>query len=135
MSDDELLNLINNAKSMIDSGNIPDNIKDVLSKLSNTTNTVNSNDSSSSFINNQPVNTNTNSSKGLNIDMETLLKMKNVMNSINKSDDPRANLLHSLKPYLRKTRKDKIDQYVNLLNISKIAEILNNENKENNGNV
>lgn len=135
MSDDELLNLINNAKSMIDSGNIPDNIKDVLSKLNNTKNAVKSSDSSSSFINKQPINTNTNSLNSLNIDMDTLLKIKNVINSINKSDDPRANLLYSLKPYLRETRKDKIDQYVNLLNISKIAEILNNENKENNGNV
>ena len=54
------------------------------------------------------------------------------MDNMNKKDDPRANLLHSLKPYLRDSKKDKVDQYVNLLNISKIADIMNNTgNKEN----
>ena len=56
-------------------------------------------------------------------------KMKNSKN------DPRANLLNSLKPYLRDEKKGKIDQYMNLLNVSKIAEIMKDNNKENNNNV
>ena len=52
------------------------------------------------------------------------------MENINSKNDPRSNLLNSLKPYLRNSRKEKIDQYANLLNFTKIAELLKNENKE-----
>ena len=64
------------------------------------------------------------------IDMNTILKMKNVMEKLNSSDDPRTNLLYSLKPYLREERKSKVDQYANLLNVAKIADLLKNDNKE-----
>ncbi|MBQ9658565.1 MAG: hypothetical protein IJV31_07350, partial [Clostridia bacterium] len=77
---------------------------------------------------------NSNSNQNFNIDMNTIMKMKNIMESMNQKNDPRANLLYSLKPYLRDTKKDKLDQYVNLLNMTKIAEVMKNEKKENNPN-
>ena len=58
--------------------------------------------------------------------------MKTIIDSMNNRDDPRANLLYSLKPYLRESRKKQLDQYVNLLNMTKIAEIMKNNNKESN---
>ena len=66
------------------------------------------------------------------IDMNTILKMKSVMEKMNNKNDPRTNLLYSLKPYLREERKDKLDQYASLLNVAKIADLLKNDNKENN---
>ncbi len=57
-----------------------------------------------------------------NIDIETILKMKNVMEKMNQADDPRSNLLKSLKPYLKPSRKDKVDQYITLFNMSKVME-------------
>lgn len=69
-----------------------------------------------------------------NIDMNTILKMKSVMDKLNTSNDPRSNLLYSLKPYLRDSKKEKLDQYANLLNVARIAELLKNNNKENDGN-
>ena len=63
--------------------------------------------------------------------MNTIMKISSAFNKINSKDDQRANLLYSLKPYLRDSRKDKLDQYVNLLNITKIAEILKDD-KDNN---
>ena len=63
--------------------------------------------------------------------MNTIMKMKSVMEKMNSSNDPRSNLLHSLKPYLRESKQDKLDQYANLMNVAKIAEIFKNENKEN----
>ena len=57
------------------------------------------------------------------------MKIKSVMEKFNNSNDPRSNLLYSLKPYLR--RKEKLDQYANLLNVAKMADIFKNENKEN----
>ena len=125
MSED-LSDLINNVKNMVDSGNIPDNVKSIINNLNNSAEVTDINNSGSSYKNKNSTN--------LNLDMDTILKLKNVMDNINQTNDPRANLLNSLKPYLRDSKKDKLDQYVNLLNISKIAEIMNNNKKENNGN-
>lgn len=72
-----------------------------------------------------------NGSSNPQIDMETLMKMKNIMEKMkNSGNDPRANLLMSLKPYLKETRKDKVDQYVKMLNMSKVVEMLNNSGGE-----
>ncbi len=65
------------------------------------------------------------------IDMNTILKMKSVMDKLNTSNDPRSNLLYSLKPYLREERKGKVDQYANLLNVAKIADIFKDTNGNN----
>ena len=133
MSED-LSDIINNVKNMVDSGNIPDDIKEMLGNLStNTSNDVNQNKQSSVTSSNSSGNTTSNNGT-LKIDVQTILKMKSIIENINQKDDPRANLLYSLKPYLRESRKNKLDQYVNLLNISKVADLMRNENKENNNN-
>ena len=55
------------------------------------------------------------------------MKIKNIMDSFNKNDNKDANLLYSLKPYLRKSRQDKIDQYINILRISQVSKLLKND--------
>mgnify|MGYP003296682382 FL=1 len=50
-----------------------------------------------------------------------------------KSDDPRSKLLNSLRPYLKQSRQDKLDQYIQLMNMSKIIDILPFMGGENNG--
>ena len=45
------------------------------------------------------------------------------MDKMNAKDDPRANLLQCLKPYLKESRKSKVDQYIQLMNMSKIMEV------------
>ena len=74
---------------------------------------------------------NTNNFDFSQIDMNTILKMKSVMDKLNNSNDPRSNLLYSLKPYLREEKKGKLDQYANLLNVAKIADLFKDDNKEN----
>jgi len=64
-----------------------------------------------------------NDSDSSGIDMETLLRMKRVMDKMNSKDDPRSNLLMSLKPYLKESRKSKVDQYIQLMNMSKIMDV------------
>lgn len=87
----------------------PDMINNLMNMLNN--NSSDNNESSS--------NTSTN-----NIDFETILKMKSVMDRLNNNNnDPRANLLLSLKPYLKDSRKEKLDQYIQLLKISKVLDI------------
>ena len=57
-----------------------------------------------------------------NIDFETIMKMKTIIDNMNTKDDPRSNLLKSLKPYLNESRKSKVDQYIGLMNMSKVMD-------------
>ena len=84
--------------------------------------------SSASMLNNKSNNSNsssnsqkegTNNSSTSNIDFETIMKMKTIIDKMNVKDDPRSNLLLSLKPYLKESRREKLDQYIQLMNISK----------------
>lgn len=112
--------MLQNFSSMINNNSNSNNFSDVnMSK--DTSNSQNSSQSNSSG------NTNFNFN---NLDMNTFLKMKSIMEKMNTNNDPRSNLLYSLKPYLRDSRKEKLDQYANLLNFAKIAELLKNDNKE-----
>ncbi len=104
-----------------DSNNIPSK-----SSNFNSTNNTNVNDSNNSNVSN-----NMNNFDFSKIDMNMMLKMKSIMENLNSSNDPRSNLLYSLKPYLRDEKKDKIDQYANLLNFAKVAEVFKSDNKEN----
>ena len=61
-----------------------------------------------------------------------LLKMKSIMDKMNNNkNDPRSNLLLSLKPYLKESRKNKVEQYIQLFNMSKIIEAFNQTGGEN----
>ena len=152
MDNNDMMNTLNN---MINSGQIPDNIKEMLNNLASdsNSNSQNSNsqkenkekdDSSSSSMNPEMLanmlhmfgqnNSNTNQSNSSNntIDMEMLLKMKTIMEKMNSNkEDPRANLLLSLKPYLKESRKEKVDQYAKLFKMSKVMELFNSTGGEN----
>ena len=120
--------LFANVKKMVDSGNIPDDIKQMMNNFQASPEMVNN---LSGMLNSNTQQTQNSSQPGnFNIDMATMMKMKSIMESMNNRNDPRANLLYSLKPYLRDTKKDKLDQYVNLLNVSKIADLMNNNDKK-----
>lgn len=95
---------------------------DMLNNLSSMLNSSNSNSSNTAHNSNN----NSSNNNNFNIDINTIMKMKSIMEKMNNNDDPRANLLYSLKPYLRDSKKEKVDQYVNMLNITKIAEFMNN---------
>lgn len=66
------------------------------------------------------------------IDINTMMKIKSVMEKMNHSSDPRSNLLYSLKPYLRDEKKSKLDQYANLLNMANLMELFNQNNSKEN---
>jgi len=53
------------------------------------------------------------------------------MNTIGK-DDPQKNLLLSLKPFLRKSRQDKIGEYMSMLTIAKAIEIFTSKGSDDN---
>ena len=118
MSDD-MSDIMQKLNDMIKNDQIPDNIKNMMNQFGATSS--NKNDLSS------PENTTENNkAEDFNLDMGTILKMKSIMDSMNKEqNDPRANLLKSLKPYLKSSRKQKVDQYIKLFGMGKIFEIMN----------
>lgn len=111
MNNDDLENMLHNFSEMVKNNDIPDNFKDIISNFSmsnnSSSNSNNSNETDDSF----------------NLDADTMLKIKQIMSSLNSNKpDPRSNLLLSLKPYLKESRKKKIDQYIKLLNMEKAFE-------------
>lgn len=145
--------LMKNFSQMMNNQQMPENIKNILGSMSmnnngngNLNNTSNKNstnnnlgnssdknisDNCDSFKQNNANNNNFNNNSTNNIfediDFNTILKFQKVMNSINndKQNDSRANLLMSLKPYLKESRKSKVDQYIQLMKMGKVFEIIN----------
>ena len=135
--------MMNNIKNLVDNGNISEAISKIspemienFSKImsnsnsnkndestNNTSNNQNSNNSQNTY--NSSKNSSSNNFDFNNIDMNTILKMKSVMEKMNNSNDPRSNLLYSLKPYLRESRKSKVDQYIKIFSMGKVFEAIN----------
>jgi len=123
-------NTINKIKNMVNNGEFSDVISQIPPEMMQ-------NFSSMMKNNSKDDNSKGNSENNFdlnNIDMATVMKMKSVMEKMNNKNDPRSNLLYSLKPYLREQKQEKLDQYANLMNVAKIAELLKNDNKENKNN-
>ena len=90
-----------------------------------------SNSNQNDFNNSSNSNQNNSNIDFNSIDPAMIMKITSAFGKMNNNNDPRSNLLYSLKPYLRDGRKEKLDQYVNLINISKVADILKDDKKEN----
>ena len=59
------------------------------------------------------------------LDFETIQKIKEVMDSFNRSqNNPRNQLLKALKPYLQPEKKEKLDQYIKIANIISVLDNL-----------
>ena len=106
--------------------------KNLSNMLDNSGSVNNSQNNNSNFASNNFNNEN-NGFDFSNIDMATIMKLKNAMDSINsKKNDSRTNLLMSLKTYLKPSKKEKLDQYMKLLNISSVLEVFNTMGGEKN---
>ena len=113
---DNMSNLMNQISNMLNSNEIPDDIKNMMSNLSKS-------QKDSSTSNTASPNEISNSSQAPDLDIETIMKIKKIMDSMKETkNDPRANLLRSLKPYLKDSRKEKVEQYIQFLGIEKAFE-------------
>lgn len=110
---------------MLDSNNVMSNMtSNSYSKAKHTDYNFGSNFSNNSDMNNFDFS---------KLDIETVMKIKNIMNKMNSnSHSPRANLLMSLKPYLKPSRKNMLDQYIQFENISSALKGFNDFNATNN---
>lgn len=55
---------------------------------------------------------------------DSFAMMRNIMETLQRHDDPRSQLLLALKPYLSSSRSAKIDKAIMLLSLGKIPSIL-----------
>lgn len=104
---------------------------DMLKNIMNLFNSSSKNDTSNNSSDFNSDNVNSNGSIP-NFDINMLLKMKSIMDKLNNNkNDPRSNLLLSLKPYLKESRKNRVEQYIQFINMSKIIEVFNQNGGEN----
>ena len=146
-------NAFDKLKSMVNSGNIPENLQQILSNISSSNKNANSS-SNNSGISPEAINSlmsmlNSHSNdksestylyldgveiskhaeqNNSGIDFETIMKFKTIMDKMNSKDDPRTKLLISLKPYLKDSRKSKVDQYIQFFKMSQVIDIFSKSN-------
>ncbi len=117
MNSEDMSDIIKKINTFAKDNNISqDNINNVFNMFNNQ-----SKDNSSTSSDNNTTSENQNFNN--NIDFETIIKMKKIIDKMNTKDDPRSNLLKSLKPYLNESRKSKVDQYIQLMNMSKVMDV------------
>lgn len=87
-------------------------------------NTLNKQDTS-----NENENTTKNESSNFNIDPSIFLKIQKILSAMN-SNTPQKDLLLSLKPFLRKSRQDKMSDYLTILSVISIIESFSNKGSE-----
>ena len=115
-----------NTSSKSNDGNLnitPEMITNLAKKLQNSSLGNMSNESSSQETSSNDSNFSQATDTSSNLDIDTILKLKTIIETFNKKDDSRANLLYSLKPYLRESRQKKIDQYVNIFKLTAITNL------------
>lgn len=130
MNNEDMSDLFEKFNNVAGQNNVsPDMVNNLFNMLKNSnssqnnSSTTNFENSSDSQYSNNSSNNSADYSSSNGIDFETIMKMKSIIDKMNVKDDPRSNLLQSLKPYLKDSRKAKVDQYIQLMNMSKVMEI------------
>ena len=127
MNNNDMSNIMEQFNKMLQNNEFPDDLKNALNSFKNSSNNSNSSSNEDSNGSNSTI---------PDIDINTILKIKQVMESMNSNkNDPRSNLLMSLKPYLKESRKKKVDQYVQLFGLGKAFEVFNSLGGENKNDV
>ena len=134
MNNNDFDELVKKAQTMINNNQVPPEIAAMMQSMNqnniNNNNKNNLNNSNQSNINNNSQN-NINNSNQNNINNNNLNNINNLNNLI--SSDNISNLLEALRPYMRDSKKEKIDEYIKLVKMGKAANLFNmlNNNKGN----
>lgn len=143
MSDD-LGKKVEQIAQMLGQGDVPDNIKELVSlfadKLGMTSNTsTESNiDTSKAEVNEASSDTDADmdemtegaQSKASSIDPELIEAAKKSVERLNLGSDARINLLHAIEPFMSSKRQKKIGNCIQLLQIASISKLLNDREKQ-----
>ena len=60
-------------------------------------------------------------------DINTIMKIKNIMDNMNNKNSPRNQLLMSLKPYLEEEKKERLEQYIKIANLLSVLSSLDEQ--------
>lgn len=113
--DEDFSTKIEQLKDMLNNGQLPDNLKNLMSQLNQ-----NSKDSKTDGLTSQ---------SNDEIDaLAMITKVKTMLDKKNRIDDPRINLLNAIKPYLNSKRQERVDGFVKVLNVTFLSTILKDEN-------
>lgn len=104
--DDSLSNAINQLQNMLSSDEGKKGIEDMIGSLGMSTN-------QSSATSPDPI-----------FNPENMIKMKSIMDSFQRRDDPRSQLLLALKPYLSNARSARIDTAIRLLSLGRLPDMM-----------
>lgn len=63
-----------------------------------------------------------NNTDDFSFDINTILKIKNIMDNMNNNNSTRNHLLYALKPYLEDTKKEKLEQYIKIANLLSVLD-------------
>lgn len=119
--DGDMNDIVQKLNSMLSDEDTSENLKNILNNFASSSST----DHSSSNDNSEESDRSS-SSTNPEFDINTILKIQSIMKAMNnKQDDARANLLRSLKPYMKDSKKNKIDQYIKFLSIARVFETMN----------
>lgn len=106
---------INAVMGMLKGNSPTDNISQNMQAVENDITVSNSNSGT-------PVSIANNLQNGISAEgLEYLGKIKNIIDEMGSANDPRSNLLMSLRPYMRETRQRSIDNAVKILNLSRFS--------------
>ena len=124
---DDLSNVMNQFSQILKDKNI--DINQIINKTSDNSNSSNN---QNTHVNQNSFTSNSNSSSDFNLDIQTILKIKDIMGKMNQKNIPRNNLLNSLKPFLRKEKQEKLDEYIKYANLLNLLELFNSTGGEKN---
>ena len=80
------------------------------------------------IIGSEQSNENNNSNNNdFSFDINTIMKIKNIMDNMNNKNSPRNQLLMSLKPYLEDEKKEKLEQYIKIANLLSVLSSLDEQ--------
>lgn len=120
--DGDVNDIFQKLNNILEDKDMSNNLKNILNSFSSSSESNSSSESS----NNSNESNSSEHQRTTEFDINTILKIKTIMDSLNSNvDDPRSNLLLSLKPYLGSNKKEKIDQYIKFLHIAKVLELMN----------
>ena len=128
---DALNNLIHSNQEKM--GNNGENSDEATSNISSLLNTLNSSNTSSQDNSQDHSKESTDESSNSNpfgsIDPSIFLKIQQIMSALN-SKSPQKDFLISLKPFLRKSRQDKMGDYLTILSVISVLESFKNKGSD-----
>lgn len=128
---DALNNLIHSIQEKM--GNNAENSDEATSNISSLLNTLNSSNTSSQDNSQDHSKESTDESSNSNpfgsTDPSIFLKIQQIMSALN-SKSPQKDFLISLKPFLRKSRQDKMGDYLTILSVISVLESFKNKGSD-----